>query len=78
MEPLCSRIWEGSEKEKNYERFMHTSPPNPKEKGLEISPRKSPRKGSENQQKERTETTHPSLEEPHRIIYTSQRSSYKV
>jgi hypothetical protein len=53
-------------------------PPNPKEKGLEITPRKSPRKCSENQQKERTGTTHPSLEEPRRIIYTSQRTSYKV
>jgi hypothetical protein len=39
---------------------------------------KTPRKGSENQQKERTGTTHPSLEEPRRIIYTSQRGSYKV
>jgi hypothetical protein len=27
-------------------------PTNPQENGLEISPRKSPRKGSENQQKE--------------------------
>jgi hypothetical protein len=53
-------------------------PPNPKEKGLEITPRKSPRKGSENHQKERTGRTHPSLEEPRRIIYTSQRGSYKV
>jgi hypothetical protein len=53
-------------------------PPNLKEKGLEITPRKSPRKGSENHQKERTGTTHPSLEEPRRIIYTSQRGSYKV
>jgi hypothetical protein len=39
-------------------------PPNPKEKGLEIAPRKSLRKGSENHQKERTGTTHPRLEEP--------------
>jgi hypothetical protein len=53
-------------------------PPNHKEKGIENAPRKSPRKGSENQQKERTGTTHPSLEEPCRIIYTSQRGSYKV
>jgi hypothetical protein len=53
-------------------------PPNPKEKGLEIAPRKSPRKGYENHQKERTGTTRPSLEEPRRIIYTSQRGSYKV
>jgi hypothetical protein len=53
-------------------------PPNPQEKGPEIAPRKSLRKGSENLQKERTGTTHPSLEEPHRVIYTSQRGSYKV
>jgi hypothetical protein len=52
--------------------------PNPKEKGLEIAPRKSSRKGSKNHQKERTGTTHPSLEEPCRIIYTYQRGSYKV
>jgi hypothetical protein len=57
---------------------MHTPPRNPQENGLKISPRKSPRKGSENHQKERTGTTHPSLEEPRRIIYTSQRGSYKV
>jgi hypothetical protein len=50
---------------------MHTSPPNPKEKGLEIAPRKSPRKGSENHQKERTGKTHPSPEEPRWIIVDS-------
>jgi hypothetical protein len=53
-------------------------PTNPQENGLEISPRKTPRKGSENHQKERTGTTHQSLEEPQRVIYTSQRGSYKV
>jgi hypothetical protein len=37
---------------------------NPQENGLEIFPRKSPRKGSENHEKERMGTTHPSLEEP--------------
>jgi hypothetical protein len=51
---------------------------NPQENGLEISPRKMSRKGSKNHQKERTGTTHPSLEEPRRIIYASQRGSYKV
>jgi hypothetical protein len=40
--------------EKNNEGFMHTPPPNPNEKGLEITPRKSPRKGSENHQKGKT------------------------
>jgi hypothetical protein len=53
-------------------------PTNPQENDLEISPRKSPRKGSENHQKEQMGTTHLSLEEPHQIIYTSQRGSYKV
>jgi hypothetical protein len=48
-------------------------PPNAKEKGLEIAPSKSPRKGSENHQKGETRKTHPS-----RIIYTYQRGSYKV
>jgi hypothetical protein len=40
-------------------------PPNPKEKSLEIAPRKLPREGSENHQKERMGTTHPSLKEVH-------------
>jgi hypothetical protein len=40
--------------------------------------KKIAKKGSENHQKERTGTTRPSLEEPRRIIYTSQRGSYKV
>jgi hypothetical protein len=53
-------------------------PLDPKEKGLEIAPRKSPRKGSENHQKGETGKTHPSLEEPRRMIYTYQRGSYMV
>jgi hypothetical protein len=40
--------------------------------------RKNPRKGSENHQKEKTGRTHPSLEEPRRIIYAYKRGSYKV
>jgi hypothetical protein len=53
-------------------------PPNPQEKGPENTPRNPPREGSENHHKERTGTTHPSLEEPRRIIFTSQEGSYKV
>jgi hypothetical protein len=53
-------------------------PPNPQEKSLEIAPRKSPRKGSENHQKEKTGRTQTSLEEPRRIIYTYHEGSYKV
>jgi hypothetical protein len=48
-------------------------PPNPKEKGLEIAPRKSPRKGSENHQKGETGKTPQGLEEPRRIFYTYHR-----
>jgi hypothetical protein len=33
-----------NQKEKNHEGLMHTSPPNPEEKVLEIAPRKMPRK----------------------------------
>jgi hypothetical protein len=57
---------------------MHTSPTNLQENGLKISSGKLPRKGSENHQKEQMGTTHPSLEEPRQIVYTSQRGSYKV
>jgi hypothetical protein len=61
-------------KEKGTTKGSHIHPPpNPQEKGPEIDPRKPPRKSSENHQNERTGTTQPSLEEPRRIIYTSQR-----
>jgi hypothetical protein len=53
-------------------------PPNPKEKGLEIAPRKSPRKGSKNHQKGKPGRTQTSLEEPCHIIYTYHEGSYKV
>jgi hypothetical protein len=46
---------EGNQGERNHEGFKNTSPPNPKEKGLETTTRKSPRKGSENHQKENWE-----------------------
>jgi hypothetical protein len=41
----------GESKGKYHEGFMDIPPPNPKEKDLEIAPRKSPREGSENYQK---------------------------
>jgi hypothetical protein len=53
-------------------------PPNPKEKGLKTTSRKSPRKGSENHQKGKPGRTQTSLEEPRRIIYTYHEGSYKV
>jgi hypothetical protein len=69
---------EGNRREKTTKGSSIQPPPNPKEKGLEIAPRKSPRKVSKNHQKGQTGKTHPSLEEPRRIIYTYQRGSYKV
>jgi hypothetical protein len=57
----------------------HKFPPsNPHEKGPENNPRKSPREGSENHHQEQLGTTHPNLDEPRRIIYTSNKGSYKV
>jgi hypothetical protein len=57
----------------------HKFPPsNPQEQGHENTPRKPTREGSENHQQEQPGTIQQSLEEPHRIIYTYQRGSYKV
>jgi hypothetical protein len=57
----------------------HKFPPSkPQEKGPENNPKKSRREGSENHHQEQPGTTHPNLEEPHRIIYTCYKGSYKV
>jgi hypothetical protein len=57
----------------------HIFPPsNPQEQGPKNTLRKPPREGSENHHQEQLETTQQSLEEPRRIIYTYQGSSYKV
>jgi hypothetical protein len=57
----------------------HKFPPsNPQEQGPENTPRESQREGSENHYQEQPGTTHPNLEEPHRIIYTCHNGSYKV
>jgi hypothetical protein len=53
-------------------------PPNPKEKGLKTATRNLPKKGLRKSPKGEIGKTHLSLEEPHRIIYTYQRGSYKV
>jgi hypothetical protein len=76
--PLYSGIWEGNHKKKNHKGFMHTPPPNPKEKCLKTATRKSPRKGSENHKKGKTGEAQSSLEEPRQIIYTYHEGSYKV
>jgi hypothetical protein len=76
--PFAHRFGRGIKGKRTTKRSCIHPPPNPQEKDPKIAPRKSPRKGSENHQKERTGTTHPILEEPRRIMYTSQRGSYKV
>jgi hypothetical protein len=78
IERLCSRIWEGNQREKNHKGLKDVSPPNHQKKGLEISRRKSLRKDCEKHQKGKPRITQISLEEPRRIIYTYHEDSYKV
>jgi hypothetical protein len=53
-------------------------PTNNREKSLEITPRKTPRKGSEIHKKGKLGRTQTGLEEPCQIIYTYHEGSYKV
>jgi hypothetical protein len=53
-------------------------PPNPKEKDLETTSRKLPRKGSEKHLKGKPGRTQTNLEEPRQIIYTYHEGSYKL
>jgi hypothetical protein len=78
LSPFAHRFERGIKGKRTTKGSSIYPPPNPQEKGLEIAPRKLPRKGYKNHQKERTETAHPSLEEPRRIFYTYQGGSYKV
>jgi hypothetical protein len=76
--PLTHRFGRGI-KGKRTTKSSHIFPPsNLQEKDPENTPRNPPREGSESHHKEQTGTTHPSLEEPRRIIYTYQGGSYKV
>jgi hypothetical protein len=78
LSPFANRFGRGIKGKRTTKGSSIHPLPNPKEKGLEIAPRKSPRKGSENHRKREIGKTHPSLEEPRQIIYTYQRGSYKV
>jgi hypothetical protein len=55
-----------------------TSNKNPSKKHSQNFSTEIPRKDPENHQKGKMGATHPSLEEPRRIIYTYQRVSYKI
>jgi hypothetical protein len=80
--PKSSPFTHGFERGITAQRTMkgsHKFPPsNPQEKGLENTPRKTPRKGSKNHHREQSRTTQQGLEEPHQIIYTCHKGSYKV
>jgi hypothetical protein len=68
----------GGESKEKEPRRVHMNSPIKSEQGPENTPRKSPRKGSENHHQEQPGTTQQSLEEPRRIIYTYQEGPYKV
>jgi hypothetical protein len=66
-------------KVKRTTRVSSIHPPlNPKENGLKPTTINSPIKVFENHHKRKMGETQPSLEEPHRIIYTYHEGPYKV
>jgi hypothetical protein len=68
----------GGESKAKEPRRVHTNLPHQIIKGLENTPRKPPREGSENHHQEQPGTTQQGLEEPRGIIYTYQGGPYKV
>jgi hypothetical protein len=78
LSPLTHKFGRGITDQRMTKGSHEFPPPNPQEQGLENTPRKPPREGSENHHQEQPGTTHQGLEEPRRIIYTYQEGSYKV
>jgi hypothetical protein len=76
--PFTHGFGRGITAQRNTKGSHKFAPSNPQEKGPENNPKKSPREGSEKHHQEQPETTHPNLEEPHRIIYTCNKVSYNV
>jgi hypothetical protein len=76
--PLTHRFGRGINSKRTTKGSHEFPPSNPQEQGLENTPRKPPREGSENHHQEQPGTTQQSLEEPRQIIYTCQVGSYKV
>jgi hypothetical protein len=62
--PLTHGFGRGIKGKRTTKGSQKFSPSNPQEQGPENTPRNPPREGFENHHKERTRTTHPSLEEP--------------
>jgi hypothetical protein len=78
LSPFTHGFWRGITAQRTTKGSHQFPPSNPQEQGPENSPRESTREGSENHNKEQSGTTPPNLEEPHRIIYTCHKGSYKV
>jgi hypothetical protein len=76
--PLTHGFGRGIKGKRTMKGSQEFPPSNPQEQGLENTPRKQPKEGSENHRQEQPGTTQQSLEEPRRIIYTYQGGSYKV
>jgi hypothetical protein len=76
--PLTHRFGRGITAQRTTKGSHKFPPSNPQEQAPENNPRKSPREGTENHHQKQPGTTHPNLEEPRRIIYTSHKGSYKV
>jgi hypothetical protein len=65
LSPFAYRFGRGIKGKRTTKGSSIHPPPNPKEKGLKTTTRKSLRKGSENHQKGEMGTTPQDLEEPH-------------
>jgi hypothetical protein len=76
--PLTHGFWRGITGQRTTKVSHEFPPSNPQDQGLENTPRKPPREGSQNHHQEQPGTTQQSLKEPRRIIYTYQEGSYKV
>jgi hypothetical protein len=68
----------GGSKGKNHEGFMHASPTKSQRERSQNRHKKFAKKSLRKSLKGEIGKTHPTLKEPHRIIYTYQRGSYKV
>jgi hypothetical protein len=76
--PFPRVSWIKTTKQRGPRSSYVTSNKNPSKKCSQNFSTEIPRKDLENYQKGKMGETHPSLEEPCRIIYTYQRGSYKV
>jgi hypothetical protein len=77
IEPLCSRIWEANQREKNHEGFMHTSPTKsqrerPQNRSKKITKKKPPKITKNNEREQHIEAlrNHAESSIHHREVHT--------